>query len=214
MTHRSRAAEPSSPSGSGWTIVGPLITNRRCREITEACLAYLESLGQDLRVGDKAHSGTRRLVEIDQRIPQAADIIEHPDLLTAVREILQAEPALEDATFRSPEPGFGGQQLHADDVARFDDGPPSGATTIVALVEFTAENGATRLIPGSHRRPDLQRESGRLPDHAEAITLTGPAGTCFVFSKHVLHSGTVNRSAEPRPALQLLWGPKNRFITP
>ena len=211
--HRS-SREPTNLRQRGWTAVGPLISSRRCIEITDACLGRLESLGEDLRVGDKPHSGTRRLVDVDQRVSEAADIIQHADLVTTVAEMLGAEPELEDATFRCPQPGFGGQQLHADDVARIDDGPPSGVTSIVALVDFTEENGATRLVPGSHRRPDLQRESGRLPDHPEAVTLTGPAGTGFVFSKHVLHSGTMNRSPYPRPALQLLWRPTNSPANP
>jgi len=50
-------------------------------------------------------------------------------------------------------------------------------TAIVALTDFTQTNGATRIIPGSHCRPDLQRQSGSLKDHPNQILLTGPTGT-------------------------------------
>lgn len=81
--------------------------------------------------------------------------------------------------------------------------PDRVATAIVALVPFTAENGATRVVPGSHRRIDLQRRSGGLSSHPDERTLTCAAGDAFVFSGHLLHSGTPNRSDHERPALQI-----------
>ena len=95
--------------------------------------------------------------------------------------------------------------LHADDAPKLDDAPSRVATAIVTLVEFTDTNGATRVVPGSHRRPDLQRRSGSLDSHPDEMTLTGPAGTAFVFDGHLLHSGTINRSDADRPALQITW---------
>lgn len=75
---------------------------------------------------------------------------------------------------------------------------------IVSLCDFTDENGATAVLPGSHRRPDLQRRPRELSTSAEVL-LTGPAGTAFVFSAHLVHRGTKNRSGQDRPALQALW---------
>ena len=79
-------------------------------------------------------------------------------------------------------------------------------TAVVALCDFTPDNGATSVIPGSHRRPDLQRRSGSLEYHPDELVLTGPAGTAFVFCGHLLHRGTRNRSTASRPALQVSWG--------
>lgn len=79
------------------------------------------------------------------------------------------------------------------------------ATAIVALTEFTEANGSTRVVPGSHRRPDLQRVAGNLDSHPDEISFTGPAGTALIFSGHLLHSGTQNNSTTERPALQLTW---------
>ena len=44
-----------------------------------------------------------------------------------------------------------------------------------------------------------------MSSHPDEVLLTGDAGDAFVFSGHLLHSGTPNRSADERPALQVTW---------
>ena len=174
---------------------------------------------------DKPNAGTVHLRQLDLRSATVADIVERPRLLEAVAAMTASpDPAVDgvgatdgDAApfrlrlertqteYRCPQPGFGGQKLHADDVPKLDTGPGSGATAIIALTDFVAGNGATRVVPGSHRRPDLQRESGKLASLQGEVLLTGAAGTGFVFSAHLLHSGTKNTSGYDRPALQVVW---------
>ena len=70
--------------------------------------------------------------------------------------------------------------------------------TMVMLDEFTSENGATAILPGSHKRcawPDAE-EFERA--HAQA---TGPAGSLLMFTAPIWHAGRENRSAAPRTAL-------------
>ena len=40
---------------------------------------------------------------------------------------------------------------------------------------------------------------------AREVALTGPAGTASVFSSHLLHRGSRNRSPAPRPSVQAIW---------
>lgn len=190
---------------AGWTAVPDLLTGAEAERLAAGCAADLAALGVDGRIGDKPHSGTRRLVALTERVPAAAAVASDPRLLELVHHLLGPEPKLDEATYRSPEPGFGGQRLHADDVPMLEVGPARCATAIVALADFTVDNGATRVLPGSHRRPDLQRQAGRLERHADETALTGPAGTAWVFSGHLLHAGGLNQSSRPRPALQLVW---------
>ncbi|NHK27175.1 phytanoyl-CoA dioxygenase family protein [Parvularcula flava] len=65
-----------------------------------------------------------------------------------------------------------------------------------ALDDFTHENGATRLWPGSHRA-DPQ---ALLPD-GEAVSAIMPRGSACLFLGSTLHSGGANRSAQPRRGL-------------
>jgi ectoine hydroxylase-related dioxygenase (phytanoyl-CoA dioxygenase family) len=67
---------------------------------------------------------------------------------------------------------------------------------MVALDPFTATNGATTLIPGSHLWPD-----SRLPQRSEMISTIMPAGSMVYFLNTVWHSGGANISGEPRRSL-------------
>jgi ectoine hydroxylase-related dioxygenase (phytanoyl-CoA dioxygenase family) len=67
-----------------------------------------------------------------------------------------------------------------------------------ALCDFTEANGATRLIPGSHRwHPD------RRPDEREVVQATMPAGSMFVYLGGLVHGGGANTTDHPRPGLIL-----------
>ncbi len=83
--------------------------------------------------------------------------LEDPALLGAVTHLLGQRVPLTDVAFRCPQPGFGEQSLHADDVPIQHAGECRAVTSIVTLCNFTEDNGATAVVPGSHRRPDMQR---------------------------------------------------------
>src|SRR5205823_3385960 len=71
---------------------------------------------------------------------------------------------------------------------------------LVMLDEFTRDNGATRLLAGSHRlveRPDENAFFGAA-DHA-----VGPAGSVLVFHSQLWHASGQNTSGAERRALTL-----------
>ena len=109
-------------------------------------------------------------------------------------------------------PGETPQPIHHDDsfypVPR--PRPSISFSTIVAVDEFTAENGGTEVIPGSHRWSDAQiagTYDGRdadatMPAAIERllVPMTVPAGACIFFHGTLMHRGGANRSAGPRLA--------------
>lgn len=197
---------PAYDDEAGWVAVPGLLSPVAAAELAAACDAALAALGDDRRVGDRPVSGTHRLTASVARVPEVAAVVGDGRLLAVVTTILGPDVEPGEVIYRCPQPGFGGQSLHADALPQATaHAPATCATAIVALAPFEPHNGATRVVPGSHRRPDLQRRAGDLDDHPDAAVLTGPAGTAFVFSGHLLHSGTVNRSSRPRPALQITW---------
>ena len=89
--------------------------------------------------------------------------------------------------------------------------PMISLSTIVAVDAFTATNGGTQIVRGSHAwgseriatGPDaIIRESDALDASlaVDAATVEMPAGGCIVFSGTLLHRGGANRSSKARLA--------------
>lgn len=192
-------------SAVGWTLVADLMTKTETAQVLAACHQLLSVSEDERRIGDKPHAGTHHLVDLEARCDLVDEIVQRASLMNVVAELLGEPFEPMQVSYRSPQPGFGAQKLHTDAVPKLDSGPDEVATAIVPLVDFTATNGPTRVVPGSHSRPDLQRLGGNLDSHVHEQQLLGPAGCAFVFSGHLLHSGTRNESDAERPALQLQW---------
>jgi hypothetical protein len=192
----------------GWLAVAGVLTPSAAERLAAACERVLaaDAAAHRLRPGDKPAAGTHHLSELADRVPSTLDVLADERLLSVVRALVGPDAQAGGVHYRCPQPGHGGQRLHADSPPLLEVGPAQVATCIVALTDFTDADGATRLVPGSHLRPDQQRLSGNLESHPDERLLTGAAGTAFVFSGHVLHSGTTNRSSRPRPSLQVTWG--------
>jgi len=99
--------------------------------------------------------------------------------------------------------GQGHQNLHGDWGGPVEPGDYQVCNSIWLLDDFTTANGATRVVPSSHRFGTVPRLA--LPDpaapHPDEVLVTGPAGTVVVFNSHLWHGGTQNRSDRPRRAL-------------
>ena len=94
-------------------------------------------------------------------------------LIETVHHLVGPDIELTGITFRNPRPGSGAPRQHADALPMLTIESAQVATAIVAFIDFTESNGATRVVPGTHRR----------------LFRVGPAGTAFAFSAHLLHSG-------------------------
>ena len=126
----------------------------------------------------------------------------HPRVFEAVRHLLGDDCRLTGLDSRGLRPGHGQQALHVDWGGQGQPGVWYLCHAICALVDFTADNGATRVVPGSHRNPWMLKgvRDPRQP-HPEQRQLLGPAGTIFLLNVHCAHSAVHNASDEPRMAL-------------
>lgn len=105
--------------------------------------------------------------------------------------------------FRSPLPGAGLQGIHSD-TPPVPEGEPWPALHVVhAAGDLTADNGATRVVPGSHRFRRVAAEVLEDPvrPHPDQIHLTAPSGSVVFFNPSMWHGGTANTSGRRRYAL-------------
>ena len=189
----------------GWVAVPDVLAPDEVAALLGECEQLLALPAEERLARDRPHSGTQHLDKLDDRIEAVRALVTDSVLTQLVADVLDGPFEVTQAHFRCPQPGYGGQDLHADGLTYGELGSTEFMTAIVALVDFTERNGATRVLPGSLHRPDLQRKAHSLGDHPDEIRMTGKAGTAFVFGGGVLHAGAKNSSAEPRPALQLIW---------
>jgi ectoine hydroxylase-related dioxygenase (phytanoyl-CoA dioxygenase family) len=177
-------------------------------ELTAALLARVEALfeseGENAGHEFRAEPFARRLANLvdkgevfdhvwaDERILEYVAHILGPDFKLSSLNARSANPY-------SPEP----QPLHCDMGALPDARGYSVANTLWMLDDFTSDNGATRVVPGSHKSGKLPQLE--LPDplasHPDEVLITGPAGTVVVYNAHLWHGGTANRTARHRRAL-------------
>ena len=82
--------------------------------------------------------------------------------------------------------------------------PYSVVTALWLLDDFTAENGATHVIPGSHRDPRPLPRSMQAPGHShpDELTVAADAGDVLLLNGHLWHRATSNRASGPRRVLQ------------
>ena len=89
--------------------------------------------------------------------------------------------------------------------------PPACCNVMLMITDFRAENGATRVVPGSHL-------SGRQPDRAvphpmPTVPAEGPAGTAIVFDGRLWHGAGANRTNESRYGITMdCCGPQFRAL--
>ena len=176
---------------------------------------WVAALRRAFEEAEAQASGTQHVV-IDDATPERQAwerLREHSAVLEAARQVLGESFHVRDLHGRNPLPGFGQQGLHADwmDLARNE--PYAILTAIFMLDDFTPENGATRVVPGSHLRRSSVPKPMAQPNahHPDEVTVTGRAGSVLIFNGHTWHSGTKNLSARPRRAAQMVVqrGPRN-----
>src|SRR5205814_5500066 len=125
---------------------------------------------QEFRL-DYAHDETnQRVWNLLSRDPGFADLVEDPLALGLVKSTLGWPALLGNISANITGPGGGEMVLHADQI--FVPEPwsadPQGMNIAWCLDDFTEANGATRIVPGSHKLNRAPR-----PEEAAAETLAG-----------------------------------------
>lgn len=141
-----------------------------------------------------------RVWNILNRAPVFRELVALPVVLALLDEVIGWPALLGNISANIAEPGSEGGVLHADQLFMPKPWPadPQGMNFAFLLDDFTADNGATEVVPGSHRAADDVDESVLAE---AAVPVIAPAGTIMVFESRVLHRTGCNRSGLPRAAL-------------
>ncbi len=155
---------------------------------------------------DFAGRRTRRTGGLLARSATCRELVMHPLVLESVKATLTHATSIQLHLTQviAIGPGEPGQQIHRDQWA-FDFFPfPSGyevqCNTIWAMTDFTAENGATRVIPGSNALADRLEFT-----HADAEAAEMPAGSVLFYTGSLYHGGGANQSSQIRYGLNLTY---------
>jgi ectoine hydroxylase-related dioxygenase (phytanoyl-CoA dioxygenase family) len=131
----------------------------------------------------------------------SADMIAHPRVMEVADAVLKRHCSsyrIGSTTAIEIHPGEKAQVLHRDDgfyPLRLPD-VEFQISAMWALHDFTVENGATRIVPGSHRDRDI--DSAEEKDVEQAVM---PRGSVLFYLGSTLHGGGANTTNAPRTGL-------------
>jgi ectoine hydroxylase-related dioxygenase (phytanoyl-CoA dioxygenase family) len=158
------------------------------------------------RAGSEVHQevGTNRISDLVNKGDVFDPCWTTPKQLAAIAHVLGwREMKLSSLNGRAALPGSGHQGLHVDWSKGVDPGDYYVCNSLWMLDDFTADNGATRVVPGSHRWNQVPSQGMADPKdaHPDEVVVTGRAGTVVIFNSHLWHGGRLNRTDQPRHAL-------------
>jgi ectoine hydroxylase-related dioxygenase (phytanoyl-CoA dioxygenase family) len=186
---------------SGYTVVEDAIPI----DLVERLVAAIDRLHEELSIvpAQNIFEGTKtlRVYNLLARGKVFEEVPVHDRVLPIVERVLDAGCLVSSLSSITILPGEGAQPIHADDQLIPLPKPhvPIVCNTMWALTDFTEENGATRLVPGTHTRD-------RSPDFGEPHETIGAVmkrGSVLVWNGSLWHGGGENRTDERRIGLAM-----------
>jgi ectoine hydroxylase-related dioxygenase (phytanoyl-CoA dioxygenase family) len=182
----------SEIEGRGYAVLENVIEP----ELIDAILVALERVTEAERIGacsnDFEGRQTIRVYNLLARDDTFARIPVHPAVLSVVEQVLDDGCLVSTLSSIDIGPGETPQPIHTDDMVIGLPRPhqPIVCNTMWALTDFTEANGATRLVPHSHRWPELPD----LQSEYESVAAEMRKGSVLVWNGSVWHGGGANRT--------------------
>jgi len=204
----------------GYVIMPSLLPGAQVRAIRDALAPHLQR--QRLGRNDFEGYDSERVYALLAKSPVFGELAAHPLVLDVCEAILGPNFMLSACLAINSHPGENAQPLHYDDIfykvprPR----PPYGVSAFWAIDEFTDRNGATEIIPGSHKWGDepiaglaesfVNGQRVPVVDHPDLEKAVMPSGSLMLAYGTLWHRGGANRSAASRLAITpqycVAWG--------
>jgi len=137
------------------------------------------------------------LVDLDSKVQAVCRL---PEMLSVIGELIGERFFLSQVEGREPLLGGGHQMLHRDlSVQRSGD----SVHALAYLDDYGTENGATRIVPGSHR--PAQSEPIDFNDESRSVQLSGSAGDILVFDADLAHAAGLNSTGARRRSMLICY---------
>lgn len=181
----------------GYTVLRDALSPRQLDAIRQELTPVLASTP----FGRNDFEGYRsqRVYALLAKAPATADLITHPALVALLDQLLHPNYLLAAHLAINVHPGETAQTLHHDDGHCTMPRPRQhlGVSAIWAIDDFTADNGATQILPGSHTWANEIPD----PNDSRIRTIEMSAGSALVFLGSTYHRGGANTSDAARLAI-------------
>lgn len=195
----------------GYLALGQLLSSSEVQAVNSriAELISIEGANAGSELFDSKYirhpkeAGADRLADLVNKGAIFDKFYSHPRVLAGINAVLGAQYKLSSLNYRAARPGQGLQKLHVDYKNTVSQGGYKVCNTIWLLDDFTENNGATRIVPGTHKSnmlPAAAMEDTQQP-HPNEILIQAPAGSVFIFNSHVWHGGTTNTTDKYRRSI-------------
>jgi ectoine hydroxylase-related dioxygenase (phytanoyl-CoA dioxygenase family) len=188
---------------AGCAVIDRLVPDAVLDEIAAQLEPYLGATAPG--ADEFAGRNTRRTGSLLARSRRFWELAAHPTVLGALDRVLGDHATsyqLHLTQVIEIGPGEPAQLVHRDqwafDFFAFPAGFEVECHTMWAMHDFTDENGATRVIPGSHRWDDKLRLT---PD--DTVPAEMPKGSVLLYLGSLYHGGGANRSRAPRRGINV-----------
>ncbi len=201
LTEQTTAAHLDEIEDVGYTLIENAIEPELVDALNDALLRLEHELGTVPGANSFEGHKTIRIYNLLARDPVFERVPVHPNLLPIVEGVLDPGCLVSSISSISIDPDEIAQPIHADDTL-FDlprPHQPLVCNSMWALTDFTEENGATRIVPGSHKL-DHKPEYGAEVDSVPAVM---PRGSLLIWNGSLWHGGGANRSGQRRVGIAM-----------
>jgi ectoine hydroxylase-related dioxygenase (phytanoyl-CoA dioxygenase family) len=185
----------------GFTVLPNAIEPELVAALDEALLKLEHDLGTVPAENLFEGLHTTRVYNLLVHDPIWQQVPVHPNVLPVVEGVLDPGLLISSLSSIAIGPGEQAQPIHADDQLIPLPRPhvPIVCNTMWAITDFTEENGATRLVPGSHRWPEPPNPL----DQYDTIAAEMSKGSVLVWVGSLWHGGGANRTASRRVGIAM-----------
>ncbi len=185
----------------GFTLLEDVVPGSLVDELNEVLLRLEKSLATQPGCNLFEGHHTIRIYNLLARDAVFQKVPVFPALLSVVEGVLDQGALVSSLSSISIDPGEVAQPIHVDDALLKLPRPHPAlvCNSMWALTDFTEENGATRIVPGSHLY-DSKPDYG---SHPESVPAEMPKGSILVWNGSLWHGGGANRSAERRVGIAM-----------